>query len=196
MITRHHHNEQHLPARVLTLKVYPPIISAFPPDKGSPDISLYLDEWSTKEEIDVLDLNQLLSIKRECIKEYKERFPKSQEKIITFEGELYAIGEKRPLSEDKVEKLSKLKEEVENYLSSITETETETETKIVGGTWPMTEIGYKGPLISIPTPNYIHHVKREWDDYFMKVQRIMAYLPLETLDPLKNADLAEIVREN
>ncbi|PHU07708.1 hypothetical protein BC332_24197 [Capsicum chinense] len=34
------------------------IIGVFPLDKGSPDMSLHLDKWSTKEEINVLDFNK------------------------------------------------------------------------------------------------------------------------------------------
>ncbi|KAF3634618.1 hypothetical protein FXO37_26386 [Capsicum annuum] len=51
-------DERYSPASILTLKVYPPVIGAFPLDKGSPDMSLYLDKWSTNEKIDVLDFNK------------------------------------------------------------------------------------------------------------------------------------------
>ncbi|KAK4351337.1 hypothetical protein RND71_030650 [Anisodus tanguticus] len=48
---------------------------------------------------------------------------KSQENIITFEGEIQAIEEDRPLSEDEVEILSKLKEAVEMSRQQITDYE-------------------------------------------------------------------------
>ncbi|PHT87471.1 hypothetical protein T459_09577 [Capsicum annuum] len=54
-------DERYSPASILTLKVYPPVIGAFPLDKGSPDMSLYLDKWSTNEKIDVLDFNKVIN---------------------------------------------------------------------------------------------------------------------------------------
>ncbi|KAF3661083.1 hypothetical protein FXO38_11890 [Capsicum annuum] len=54
-------DERYSPASVLTLKVYPSVIDAFPLDRGSLDMSLHLDKWSTKEEIDVLDFNKVIN---------------------------------------------------------------------------------------------------------------------------------------
>ncbi|PHT55431.1 hypothetical protein CQW23_03917 [Capsicum baccatum] len=72
---------------------------------------------------------KLLSTKRKktisCIKEQKDQLSKSQEKIITFEGELHAIREKHPLSEHEVETLSKLKKTVE--LHSLVESSSKVE---------------------------------------------------------------------
>ncbi|PHT40022.1 hypothetical protein CQW23_18876 [Capsicum baccatum] len=51
-------DERYSPASVLTLKVHPPVIDAFLLHKGSPDMSLHLDKWSTKDKIDVLDFNK------------------------------------------------------------------------------------------------------------------------------------------
>ncbi|KAF3667115.1 putative histone H2B.1-like [Capsicum annuum] len=93
------------------------------------------EQENTKERVRMEDLQsnlakfdkelKLLSIKREktisCIKEQKQRLSKSLEKLITFEGELHAIREKHPLSEDEVETLSKLKEAVEASRQQILE---------------------------------------------------------------------------
>ncbi|PHU04368.1 hypothetical protein BC332_25190 [Capsicum chinense] len=54
-------HERYSPASILPLKVHPPVIGAFPLDRGSLDMSLHLDKWSKKEEIDVLDFNKVIN---------------------------------------------------------------------------------------------------------------------------------------
>lgn len=54
-------DERYSSASVLTLKVHPPVIGAFPLDKRSPNMSLHLDKWSTKKEIDVLHFNKVIN---------------------------------------------------------------------------------------------------------------------------------------
>ncbi|PHU10867.1 hypothetical protein BC332_17797 [Capsicum chinense] len=54
-------DERYSPASVLTLKVHPPVIGVFAFDRGLPDMSLHLEKWSTKEEIDVLDSKKVIN---------------------------------------------------------------------------------------------------------------------------------------
>ncbi|PHT72466.1 hypothetical protein T459_23251 [Capsicum annuum] len=54
-------NERYSLVRVLTLKVHPSVIDAFPHGRGSVEMSLHLDKWSIKEEIDVCDFNQAIN---------------------------------------------------------------------------------------------------------------------------------------
>ncbi|PHT90363.1 hypothetical protein T459_05476 [Capsicum annuum] len=54
-------DERYSPARVLTLKVHPLVIGVFLLDRGLPNMSLHLDKWATKEEIDVLDSKKVIN---------------------------------------------------------------------------------------------------------------------------------------
>ncbi|PHT59871.1 hypothetical protein CQW23_02234 [Capsicum baccatum] len=54
-------DERYSPTRVLTLKVHPRVINACPLDRGSPDISLYLDKLLAKEKINALDFNKVIN---------------------------------------------------------------------------------------------------------------------------------------
>ncbi|PHT95553.1 hypothetical protein T459_03435 [Capsicum annuum] len=79
-------DERYSPASVLTLKVHPSVIGAFPLDRGSPDMSLHQDKWSTKEEIDVLDFNKVINTTAFVLdssthdKEFAATYPKGSNK--------------------------------------------------------------------------------------------------------------------
>ncbi|KAK4737611.1 hypothetical protein R3W88_001308 [Solanum pinnatisectum] len=52
-------NKQHSRAKVLTLKVHPPVIGAFPLVRKTLDISLHLPEWSLFQQVNVHNLHNM-----------------------------------------------------------------------------------------------------------------------------------------
>ncbi|PHU30917.1 Serpin-Z3 [Capsicum chinense] len=83
-------DERSSPANIITLKVHPPVIGAFLLDRGSPDMSFHLDEWSTKEEINVLGFNKVINTTAFVLhssthdKEFVTTYPKGSNKSLAI----------------------------------------------------------------------------------------------------------------